>query len=91
MPAPAQLQLSIVLEIFQLSHKYDVPYLYKRALDDHLIYEDSTPAYSLSVINAALEVGELWLLPFAYQCAATFSAKQLLPFLEGKMDQYALK
>ncbi|KAJ7901197.1 hypothetical protein B0H14DRAFT_3739058 [Mycena olivaceomarginata] len=107
MPDPAPLQLSIVLGILQLSHKYDVPYLYKRALDhlaagwyaetydgdldDHLIYGDGTPAYSLSVIDAALEVGAHWLLPFAYQCAATFSAKQLLPFLEGKMGQYALK
>ncbi|KAJ7699116.1 hypothetical protein B0H14DRAFT_3653435 [Mycena olivaceomarginata] len=107
MPAPAPLQLSIVLGIFQLSRKYDVPYLYKHALnhlaagwyaetydgdlDDQFIYGDSTPAYSPSVINAALEVGAHWLLPFVYQCAATFSAKQLLSFLEGKMSQYALK
>ncbi|KAJ7320759.1 hypothetical protein DFH08DRAFT_926582 [Mycena albidolilacea] len=107
MPAPARLELSVILGILRLSHKYDVLYLYKRALDhlaagwytetydgnldDHLIYGDSTPAYSLSVISTALEVGAHWLLPFAYQCAATFSAKQLLPFLEGKMGQYALK
>ncbi|KAJ7820316.1 hypothetical protein B0H14DRAFT_3472391 [Mycena olivaceomarginata] len=33
MPAPAPLQLSIALGVLQLSHKYDVPYLYKHALD----------------------------------------------------------
>ncbi|KAJ7320764.1 hypothetical protein DFH08DRAFT_819025 [Mycena albidolilacea] len=64
---------------------------YDGDLDNHFIYGDSTLAYSLSVINAALEVGAHWLLPFVYQCAATFSARQLLSFLEGKMGQYALK
>ncbi|KAJ7320769.1 hypothetical protein DFH08DRAFT_387104 [Mycena albidolilacea] len=39
----------------------------------------------------SLEVDAHWPLPFAYQCAATFSAKRLLPSLEGKMGQYALK
>jgi hypothetical protein len=95
------------LGILRLSHKYDVPYLYERALDhlaagwyaetydediaDHLIYGDSTPAYSLSVIDAALEVGAHWLLPGAYFYATSYLAKDLLPFMEGKMRQYALK
>ncbi|KAJ7320757.1 hypothetical protein DFH08DRAFT_890153 [Mycena albidolilacea] len=33
MPAPAPNDRPVVLAILRLSHKYDVPYLYKRALD----------------------------------------------------------
>ncbi|KAJ6472667.1 hypothetical protein C8R47DRAFT_1054010 [Mycena vitilis] len=38
MPAPAPTGLSVVLSILRLSHKYDVQYLHRRALD-HLIQD----------------------------------------------------
>lgn len=33
MPAPVPIRLSLVLGILRLSHKYDIQYLYRRALD----------------------------------------------------------
>jgi hypothetical protein len=35
---------------------------------------------ALSVITAAMEVGALWLLPYAYYCVSTFSSDTLLAF-----------
>ncbi|KAJ7160028.1 hypothetical protein C8R43DRAFT_994126 [Mycena crocata] len=110
MPTPAAIELSVVLGILHLSHKYDVQYLHHRALehltvdgwyaptcderrgDPHLINNTpSPPLKSLSVINAASEVGALWLLPLAYYYASTFSCVELAPFLVGPMSQPARK
>ncbi|KAJ7186557.1 hypothetical protein C8R46DRAFT_1273226 [Mycena filopes] len=108
MPAPAPIELSGVLGILRLSHKYDVQYLFRRALN-HLAIDgwyrtaydkpgkdylfditSGSPINALSVIAAAYEVGARWLLPSAYYFAATYSAKELLPFVNGKMGQYAI-
>ncbi|KAJ7186555.1 hypothetical protein C8R46DRAFT_1341934 [Mycena filopes] len=108
MPAPAPFEPSAVLGILRLSHKYDVQYLFRRALNhlaidgwyrtaydkpgkDHLL--DTTggsPVIALSIVGVAHEVGAHWLLPSAYYFAATYSAQELLPFVEGKMGRYAL-
>ncbi|KAF7361120.1 BTB domain-containing protein [Mycena sanguinolenta] len=111
MPAPVPFPMSAVLGILRLSHKYDVPFLHRRALDhlvkdgwywkahdddwtDHLTSrcgDQDFLASALSIIPAAIEVNAPWLLPSAYYCAATYSAEELLPLLEGKKALYALK
>ncbi|KAJ7602457.1 hypothetical protein DFH06DRAFT_1023771 [Mycena polygramma] len=109
MPAPAPIELSAVLGILRLSHKYDVQYLFRRALEhlatdgwykeaynqdaaNHLInIARKSPLNALSIILAGIEIGAQWLLPYAYCCAATYSAEELLPFLDGKMGKHALK
>ncbi|KAK7018451.1 BTB domain-containing protein [Favolaschia claudopus] len=59
---------------------------------NHLIMPGTlTPVHALSVIAAAAEVGAFWLLPYAYYCAATFSVKELLPFLDGTLCRFALQ
>ncbi|KAJ7780864.1 hypothetical protein DFH07DRAFT_910354 [Mycena maculata] len=100
MPAPASAELWVVLGILRLSHKYDVQYLYRRALD-HLaedgwdcrtfnsVHCPQSPAKALSVISTAMEVGAQWLLPLAYYYASNLSAKVLLIFLDGPMAPYA--
>ncbi|KAJ7625762.1 hypothetical protein FB45DRAFT_71718 [Roridomyces roridus] len=77
MPPPAVVQLDSVIAILRLSHKYDVPYLRRRALQ-HLdaAYPSELSAYdarppvdckhSVAIIQTAIEVGALWLLPCAY-------------------------
>lgn len=110
MPAPAPIELWIVLAILRLSHKYDVHYLHRRALEhlvvdgwymathyetpqDHLIGSgsESGPVDYISVITTAVQVGALWLLPWAYYQASGFAAEQLHPFLEGTTEQHARK
>ncbi|KAJ7648594.1 hypothetical protein DFH06DRAFT_1209153 [Mycena polygramma] len=95
MPPPNPVQLPVVLSILRLSHKYDVPYLYRRALE-HLVsagwcptsFSDptanglieslmATTLPPLSVILAATEVGESWLLPWAYYVLASNSCETL--------------
>ncbi|KAJ7186530.1 hypothetical protein C8R46DRAFT_1057398 [Mycena filopes] len=102
MPAPNRIECSVVLGILRMSHKYDVPYLYLRALDhlavdgwyrttfdqktaDHLINAPGLTA-SLPVINAALEVGATWILPYAFYCLSTFSGDKLYALLNDPMS-----
>ncbi|KAJ6582236.1 hypothetical protein B0H19DRAFT_1019240 [Mycena capillaripes] len=81
MPPPARSKFEDTLGILRLAHKYDVPYLRRRALE-HLgtIYPSQLSDYrmgnlSLSLkdfhhriatIERATEVDALWLLPTAY-------------------------
>ncbi|KAJ7089924.1 hypothetical protein C8R44DRAFT_544227, partial [Mycena epipterygia] len=83
MPPPERARLEDVLGILRLSHKYDIQYLHRRALNhlSGLYFPPSVQAYRspradhivygpghlplLSLINAATEVGALWLLPVA--------------------------
>ncbi|KAJ7694563.1 hypothetical protein B0H17DRAFT_1274796, partial [Mycena rosella] len=82
MPLPAKPEFEHIVGILRLSHKYDVPYLRRRALE-HLesIYPsslaeyDSTPKGSshyqnpsaaFAMLEVCVEVGALWLLPAAY-------------------------
>ncbi|KAJ7769355.1 hypothetical protein B0H16DRAFT_1778882 [Mycena metata] len=69
---------------------------------NHLSFQETThlvlvipglmsPIYSLSVVATATEVGALWLLPYAYYCAATYPAEELLPFMDGRFGQHVLK
>ncbi|KAJ7166803.1 hypothetical protein C8R46DRAFT_1351066 [Mycena filopes] len=81
MPPPAECQFEHVLGILRLSHKYDVPYLRRRALEHlkstfptHLAEYDGREPYppeeamlrGAATIKAATEVDALWLLPVAY-------------------------
>ncbi|KAJ7648630.1 hypothetical protein DFH06DRAFT_1423224 [Mycena polygramma] len=82
MPPPAESQIMDTLGILRLAHKYDVPYLRRRALE-HLgtLYptqltewnpEKMKPSNSIAfgqriaTIETATQVGALWLLPTAY-------------------------
>ncbi|KAJ7625763.1 hypothetical protein FB45DRAFT_1060393 [Roridomyces roridus] len=77
LPPPAVVQLDSIIAVLRLSHKYDVPYLHRRALK-HLdaAYPSELSAYdrrppvdwknSVAAIQTATEEGELWLLPCAY-------------------------
>ncbi|KAJ7648618.1 hypothetical protein DFH06DRAFT_1095390 [Mycena polygramma] len=81
MPPPADSRIEDTLGILRLAHKYDVPYLRRRALQ-HLssIYPTQLSEYSscseaithlklsqaVKTILTATEVGALWLLPMAY-------------------------
>lgn len=107
MPAPVPIDLGVVLAILRLSNKYDIQYLYRRALDhlaedgwyaasyaecgwgNHLnVLHKNSPLNALSVVTTAIEVGATWLLPRAYYCASTFYPPQLLPFMEGNMQEH---
>ncbi|KAJ6602718.1 hypothetical protein DFH09DRAFT_899609, partial [Mycena vulgaris] len=65
---------------------------YKAGYDDdrdsgHLTECDpDNPMDNLSLVTTATEIGALWLLPYAYYCASTFSAEDLLPFLQDKQN-----
>jgi hypothetical protein len=77
-----------------LDHLADGGYYYETYIipESHIIdILPESPINSLSVILMATEVGAQWLLPYAYYCTATYSAEELLPFLAGKMEKYALK
>ncbi|KAJ6478047.1 hypothetical protein C8R47DRAFT_984428, partial [Mycena vitilis] len=82
MPPPAQNKISQTLGILRLAHKYDVPYLRRRALE-HMGTVHPTRlsgwnfarmcstnsdklAQRIATIQTATEVGALWLLPTAY-------------------------
>ncbi|KAJ7479831.1 hypothetical protein FB451DRAFT_1031830 [Mycena latifolia] len=103
MPAPAPIELAAVLAILRLSNKYDIQYLYRRALEhlhqdgwytpnyddefkEHLLVPPMTPMTSMSVITAAMEVGALWLVPYARYCVSTYYTDQLRPFLQGSTE-----
>ncbi|KAJ7901179.1 hypothetical protein B0H14DRAFT_3739039 [Mycena olivaceomarginata] len=49
------------------------------------------PTHWLRVIQAATEVGALWLLPFTYYGLSTHSSEALLPFLEGTTGPHVAK
>jgi hypothetical protein len=49
------------------------------------------PTHSLRVIQAATEVGALWLLPYTCYSLSTYSSKDLLPFLEGSTGPHVAK
>ncbi|KAJ6593398.1 hypothetical protein B0H19DRAFT_976114, partial [Mycena capillaripes] len=81
MPPPALVELQALLGILRLSNKYDVQYLYLRALEHLSKYGpcslhhlrsrtvqnfDDTPLRHLLVISAVKKVGALWLLPGLY-------------------------
>ncbi|KAJ6540869.1 hypothetical protein DFH09DRAFT_1368513 [Mycena vulgaris] len=84
MPPPAQVEIDAVLGILRLAHKYDVHYLYLRALehlsvmygpsslDDYLARPIHWPTLPTSweTIDAITQFGALWLLPVAYYLAA---------------------
>ncbi|KAJ6564161.1 hypothetical protein B0H19DRAFT_76017 [Mycena capillaripes] len=108
MPSPAPVELPVVLGILRLSHKYDVQYLFRRALQhladgewyrlsfdepalDHIILGDSPPIHSLSIVLAAIEVGALWLLPWAYYEAASYRSDQLLPLADGALAPHVMR
>ncbi|KAJ6602733.1 hypothetical protein DFH09DRAFT_899686 [Mycena vulgaris] len=104
-------ELWIVMAILRLSHKYDVHYLYLRALDhlpkdgwyseayddkstDHLIVPNAAGSdmrLTISVLATATEVGALWLLSWAYYFTSAFSAKKLIPLLQGSIEQHVRK
>ncbi|KAJ7166990.1 hypothetical protein C8R46DRAFT_1219368 [Mycena filopes] len=83
---PADADLSTVLGILRLAHKYDVQFLYRRALD-HLAEDGCT----LRIATVALEVGALWLLPWAYYTSATHPSANLQPFIDGEFQIPARK
>ncbi|KAJ7731807.1 hypothetical protein DFH07DRAFT_1065663 [Mycena maculata] len=87
MPPPERVRLDVTLGILRLSHKYDIEYLYRRALSHlsldycftsaeqyrarptsgHVLFDsDDRILAHLPLIEAATEVGALWLLPIAY-------------------------
>ncbi|KAJ7150658.1 hypothetical protein C8R46DRAFT_1358185 [Mycena filopes] len=84
MPPPANVSFYDVLGVLRLSHKYDVAYLYQRALL-HLetIYpvhlasvpdsRDDGLIVALTAIPVLHAVEANWLLPYAYYAAATFN------------------
>jgi len=112
MPAPDPANFADVLAILRISHKYDVEYLHRRALQHlsidfyhasvheyidrlkggHLKYPRSrnggptmdsillTRAFAL--IDAAREVGALWLLPRPYYVACQLNFEYLLSAAE---------
>ncbi|KAJ6496242.1 hypothetical protein C8R45DRAFT_866176 [Mycena sanguinolenta] len=80
MPPPNEVEFFELSGILRLSHKYDVSYLYKRAIS-HLetlypidlvaVGEDTTILdfewdTELRALEVIHEVGAIWLLPFAY-------------------------
>ncbi|KAJ6496235.1 hypothetical protein C8R45DRAFT_985361 [Mycena sanguinolenta] len=88
MPPPNEVEFSELLGILQLAHKYDVGYLYKRAIS-HLetLYpfeltsvgsvEDSTISNAdwdieLRSLDVFHQVGATWLLPFAYHSVVEY-------------------
>jgi hypothetical protein len=87
MPPPAAIDFRAVLGILRLAHKYDVHYLYKRAishletiysltLDEYFSGDSSYPLgygcdADLMAIPVLHEVGATWLLPSAYYLADT--------------------
>ncbi|KAJ7648604.1 hypothetical protein DFH06DRAFT_996980 [Mycena polygramma] len=93
MPPPSQSKVQDTLGILRLAHKYDVPYLRRRALE-HLgtiyptllsEYKESTPSEILSTlderlaaIGAATEVGALWLLPAAYHAICQYGLSGIM-------------
>ncbi|KAJ7639642.1 hypothetical protein DFH06DRAFT_1335329 [Mycena polygramma] len=92
MPPPADSKLEDTLGILRLAHKYDVPYLRRRALN-HLAaaYPTQLSEYSqippttqlvlgelVMIISTATEVGALWLLPTAYYQACHFKLSDIL-------------
>ncbi|KAJ7031834.1 hypothetical protein C8F04DRAFT_1396987 [Mycena alexandri] len=89
MPPPAEVQFEHALGILRLAHKYDVPYLRRRALDHlgpifptHLTEYDDTAWGNIerrfATIRTATEVGALWLLPMAYYDLCTQTMEQLI-------------
>ncbi|KAJ6478040.1 hypothetical protein C8R47DRAFT_1323118 [Mycena vitilis] len=95
MPPPAESDISQSLGILRLAHKYDVPYLRRRALE-HLgtlhptrlsewnvakLIPPTTERLSqrLATIATATEVGALWLLPTTYYALCR---RRLSPFVE---------
>ncbi|KAJ7186553.1 hypothetical protein C8R46DRAFT_935640 [Mycena filopes] len=83
MPAPAPINLSSVLGILRLSHKYDVQYLYRRALD-HLHcdgwYKRTWEDFPLSTDHLSADEAEVPSNPISVIAAATeVNALWLLP------------
>ncbi|KAF7364302.1 BTB domain-containing protein [Mycena sanguinolenta] len=87
MPPPNEVDFLAVLGILRLSHKYDVAYLYKRAIsyletlypiELHEVGGDTTILYpdwdaELRALEVIHEVGATWLLPFAYHSIVEYS------------------
>ncbi|KAJ7694541.1 hypothetical protein B0H17DRAFT_931620 [Mycena rosella] len=83
-PPPANPEFGHIIGILRLSHKYNVPYLRRRALDHlgtmypmSLLHFDCTlaegpqhwiPSTVFAVLRVCEEVGAPWLLPAAYHC-----------------------
>ncbi|KAJ7479833.1 hypothetical protein FB451DRAFT_1086393, partial [Mycena latifolia] len=105
MPAPVPVDLWVVLAILRMSHKYNIHYLYLRALthlakdgwyepayddvfESHLLESDSDVGDNLSVLTAAMQIGTLWLHPWAYYCTSTFSAEDLLPLRQDQTERF---
>ncbi|KAJ7433476.1 hypothetical protein FB451DRAFT_1313889 [Mycena latifolia] len=116
MPPPEPVQLHTVLGILRLSHKYDIQYLFRRAVlhlsarffpasaadyrsskpttRDHISYPPGQFALHLcTVIQAATEVGALWLLPVAYyQATSNYTREALLANIpEGAAENIVQK
>ncbi|KAJ7479823.1 hypothetical protein FB451DRAFT_1556640 [Mycena latifolia] len=92
MPAPVPVDLRVILAILRLSHKYDIQYLYLRALN-HLAKDGwYKPAYDdvfeSHLLESDSDVGALWFLPWAYYCTSTFSAEDLLPLRQDQTEQF---
>ncbi|KAJ6583480.1 hypothetical protein DFH09DRAFT_1144604 [Mycena vulgaris] len=94
MPPPAEIDFHAALGILRLSHKYDVDYLHKRALQ-HLEtvypidvakvpaqtsvnYENGVIALDLKAIPIFQEVGATWLLPYAFYSVGTYPHSKLI-------------
>ncbi|KAF7369824.1 BTB domain-containing protein [Mycena venus] len=89
MPPPAQCNVEDALGILRLAHKYDVPYLRRRALEHlGLVYptrlsefdsrQGNPDAHSFATIVTATEVGALWLLPVPYYNTCRFDLSHLI-------------
>ena len=78
-PPPTPTALSVVLAIARMSHKYDVPFLRRRALS-HLSHRcpttfrgvakrragDPSIGEELEVLKLALRIDAIWILPFQF-------------------------
>ena len=78
-PPPTPTPLSVVLAVARMSHKYDVPFLRRRALS-HLSHRCPTTLQSslkrcevdlsigeeLEVLKMALKIDAIWILPFQF-------------------------
>ncbi|KAJ6589287.1 hypothetical protein B0H19DRAFT_1367687 [Mycena capillaripes] len=93
MPAPAPNALSVVLGILRLSHKYDVQYLYRRALKHlavdgwyTLTYEDIIGVGEDHLVNGISPVHPRYSLQVIRAVI-----EELLPFLGGDMGPHVGK
>ncbi|KAK7062381.1 hypothetical protein R3P38DRAFT_2834988 [Favolaschia claudopus] len=105
-PPPSPIDISAVIAVLRLSHKFEVQRLFRRALSHldsmfpvHLeafqdrldaAEEDKPLNLALTVIRAASEVGATWILPTAYYSIARKNAEYPSDLLLPDEDQLRL-